>query len=106
MLPKSKTHFALLPKLPDHSYPTKDGTPHFVEVKNETATDAASVTEKFKNVSQSSKHPNQEYVLEMWEGGKFDDPSFSAPGGTLLRDGQPVLVGGKPIQVVTKPFPR
>jgi len=94
------------PKLPDHSYPTKDGKQRFVEVKNETATDAAAVQKKFETVSQSSKYPEKEYVLEMWEGGKFSDPAFSAPEGTLLRDGQPVTVDGQPIKVVTKPFPR
>lgn len=94
------------PKLPDHSYPKTDGVQNFTEVKNEASTDAAAVTEKFQNVADAGKYPKQEYVLEKWEGGTFSDPSYSAPNGTLLRNGEPVLVNGTPIQVVNKPFPR
>jgi len=94
------------PKLPDHSFAKTDGTQRFTEVKNENSTDAKAVTQKFETVSQSSKYPNQEYVLEMREGSTFNDPAYSTgPDGTLQQNGQQVTVGGRPINVVTKPFP-
>ena len=92
--------------MPDHSFAKTDGTQRFTEVKNENSTDAKAVTQKFETVSQSSKYPNQEYVLEMREGSTFNDPAYSTgPDGTLQQNGQQVTVGGRPINVVTKPFP-
>ncbi len=92
---------------PEYGYHRDDGTFVMVEVKNQKHPDSGHAVEKFKSMSESGAEPQQEYVLEIPDSaGTFNPQNHHEVNGQLHDQDGPVLVDGKPIRIVRKPFPQ